>query len=361
MTTRRSSATRTDPSFSLTIGLDLGDRRSRACVLGADGQVVEAASVATELAPLTRWVQRYPGARVVMEVGTHSPWVSRALTALGHETVVANPSELYGKKRRRRRNDKLDAEQLGRLGRADPTLLYPIQHRGEQAQVDRAMVQARDVCVSARTQMINHVRGTVKALGARLSSCSAEVFASRVRAEVPAALGAALTPVLDQIAALTHQIHAYDRALETMAATRYPETARLRQVSGVGVLTALAYVLVVEDPRHFPRPRAVGSYFGLVGRLDDSGEWQPQLPITKAGNGLVRRLLVQAAHYIVGPFGAPSDLRRWGEGLMTRGGKNAKKRAVIAVARKLAVLLHRLWATGAPYEPVRAPRVLATA
>ena len=353
MTTRRSSVTRTDSSFSLTIGLDLGDRRSRACVISADGTVLEARSVATEVAALTRWVQRYPRARVVMEVGTHSPWVSRTLSALGHETVVANPSELYGRRRRRRRNDKLDAEQLGRLGRADPALLHPVQHRGERAQVDRAILQAREVCVSARTQMINHVRGTVKALGTRLSPCSAEVFATRVAGEVPAALGPALTPVLTQIAALTQQIRAYDRMVEALGTTQYPETARLRQVAGVGALTALAYVLVVETPEHFPRPRALGSYFGLVSRLDESGEWQPQLPITKAGNRLVRQLLVQAAQYILGPFGPPSDLRQWGERLMQRGGKNAKKRAVIAVARKLAVLLHRLWATGAAYEPVR--------
>lgn len=339
--------------FSLTIGLDLGDRRSAWCVVGADGEVVDHGTVATERGALTRWVSRYPGARVVMEVGTHSPWVSRTLASLGHEPVVANPSELYGKKRRRRRNDKLDAEQLARVGRADVRLLHPIRHRGEPAQVDRAVLQARDALVGIRTALINCVRGTVKALGHRLSSCSAEVFAARVRDEVPAALGPALGPLLEEIAAVTQRIHAYDRALEQLAAKRYPETARLRQVGGVGVLTALAYVLVVEDPRHFPVPRAVGSYLGLVGQLDESGDWQPQLPITKAGDALVRKLLVQAAHYILGPFGPDTDLRRWGEQLMKRGGKNAKKRAVVAVARKLAVLLHRLWATGAPYEPLR--------
>jgi transposase len=339
--------------FSLTLGLDLGDRRSAWCVIAADARLVERGTVATEATALRRWLAKYPGARVVMEVGTHSPWVSRLVAALGHEAVVANPSELYGKTRRRRRNDKLDAEGLARLGRADVALLHPIRHRGEQAQVDRAVLQARDVVVGARTALINCVRGTVKAFGRRLSGCGADAFAGHVREEVPAALGPALLPLLDEIAALTARIHAYDRETERLARERYPETARLRQVGGVGVLTALAYVLVLEDPRHFPVPRAVGSYLGLVGRLDDSGEWQPQLPITKAGNALLRKLLVQAAHYILGPFGPDTDLRRWGEGLMKRGGKNAKKRAVVAVARKLAVLLHRLWATGAAYEPLR--------
>ena len=309
MSTATSAAAVAAP-FSLTIGLDLGDRRSAWYVVGAEGQLVERGTVATERAALTGWLARYPRARVVMEVGTHSPWVSRLVAALGHETVVANPSELYGKKRRRRRNDKLDAEGLARLGRADIRLLYPIQHRGEQAQLDRAVLQARDTLVGVRTALINCARGTVKALGQRLAKCSPEVFARRVRAEVPAALGPALLPLLDEIAALTERIGTYDRVIDAMAATRYPETARLRQVSGVGVLTALAYVLVLEDPRHFPVPRAVGSYLGLVSRLDDSGECQPQLSITKAGNRLLRRLLVQAEHYILGPFGPETDLRR---------------------------------------------------
>ena len=127
----------------------------------------------------------------------------------------------------------------------------------------------------------------------------------------------------------------------------------LRQVPGVGALTALTYVLTLEDPARFADPRAVGSYLGLRPRQADSGDLSPQLHVTKAGDEMLRRLLVGAAHYILGPFGPDTDLRRWGLGLAARGGKRGKRLAVVAVARKLSVLLLRLWATGEAYEPLR--------
>src|ERR1035437_9476712 len=137
------------------------------------------------------------------------------------------------------------------------------------------------------------------------------------------------------------------------AQTRYPQTALLTQVSGVWTLTAMAFVLTIEDPQRFARSRDVGCYLGLRPKQQDSGERSPQLRITKAGDSYLRKMLVSCAHYIIGPFGPDTDLRRWGLKLCERGGKNAKKRAVVAVARKLAVLLHRLWVTGEVYEPLR--------
>jgi transposase len=308
--------------------------------------------VRTRRRELTEWLRKYEGARVVMEAGTHSPWVSRLAKQLGHEVIVANPSELYGRKRRKRRNDKLDAEKLARSGRVDPALLYPIQHRGESAQVDLAVLRSRDTLVRVRTQLISHVRGTVKSVGERLPKCSPDMFGKRMGEAIPEGLRPALAAVVEQIALLTKQIQAYDAALEKKAEQSYPETQCLQQVRGVGVLTAMCYVLVLEDPKRFPRRREVGSHLGLVSRLDETGEFRPQLRITKAGDELLRRLLVQAAHYILGPFGPDTDLRRWGLKLMERGGKNAKKRAIVAVARKLAVLLHRLWETGEAYVPL---------
>lgn len=338
---------------NLTIGIDLGDRRSRICVLDAQAERVKAGWAPTTRQGLVKWLDAYPGARVVIEAGTHSPWVGRWAEALGHETYVANPSELYGRKRRKRRNDKLDAEQLARLGRADPALLHAIRHRGEAAQVDLAILQSRDILVKTRTLMINHVRGSVKAIGERLPSCDPDSFARRMAGEIPELLRPALNPVMEQIASLTAAIAAIDKRIEKRLETKYPETERLRQVKGVGPLTSLAFVLVLEDPKRFPRARKVGSYVGLVPRLDESSEFRPQLRITKAGNEQLRRYLVQAAHFILGPFGPDTDLRRWGLSLIERGGKNAKKRAAVAVARKLSVLLLRLWATDAVYEPLR--------
>jgi transposase len=336
---------------AVTIGLDLGDRTSRVYEVSATGERLKEAALATTPAALAKYFGHRASCRVVLEVGTHSPWVARELTHLGHEVVVANPSAVYGTRRRRHRNDRLDAEYLARQGRADVTLLHPIRHRSAAAQEDLALLRARDQLVQARTGLINHVRGAVKAVGARLTRCSAEAFPRRVGDEVPASLRAALTPMLAVITALSQRIAGYDRQLAQAIRERHPVAARLQQPVGVGPLTALAYVLLVEDPHRFPQSRDVGAYFGLVPRLDDSSGSTPQLRISKAGDELGRRLLVSAAHYILGRFGPPCDLRRHGEAIARRGGKNAKKRAVVAVARKLAVLLHRLWVSETAYNP----------
>lgn len=336
---------------AVTIGLDLGDRTSRVYEVSATGERLREAAVATTPQALAKYFGNRPACRVVLEVGTHSPWVSRELARWGHEVVVANPSAVYGKRRRRKRNDRFDAEYLARQGRADVTLLHPIRHRSAAAQEDLALLRARDQLVHARSGLISHVRGAVKSLGGRLSRCSAEAFPRHVRDEVPAALRAALTPVLDVIADVSRRIAGYDRQLAQAIRERHPVAARLQQPAGVGPLTALAFVLLVEDPHRFHTSREVGAYFGLVPRLDDSSDSTPQLRISKAGDELGRRLLVSAAHYILGPFGPPCDLRRHGAAIAQRGGKNATKRAVVAVARKLAVLLHRLWVSETAYDP----------
>jgi transposase len=337
---------------NLTIGVDLGDRTSRTCELDAAGRCVRETTVATTEAAMRRYLAARPRCRVVFETCTHSPWLSRLVTALGHEVVVANPSAMFTRGGpRRRRNDQLDARFLARQGRADVALLHPIRHRSVEAQRDLAQLRARDQLVKARTQLINHVRGAVKAMGLRLSASSAESFARRAPGELPAALAPALLPLVEVIADLTRRIAAADRALAQLIAERYPVAQRLQQPAGVGPLTALAYVLLVDDPHRFASSRDAGAYFGLVPRLDESSTATPQLRISKAGDGLGRRLLVSAAQYILGPFGPACDLRRHGQAIAQRGGTNAKKRAVVAVARKLAVLLHHLWVTDVPYDP----------
>jgi transposase len=224
-----------------------------------------------------------------------------------------------------------------------------------EAQVDLAQLRARDALVRCRTALINHVRGSLKSLGYRApTGLTSHTFAVKVPPAVPPALRTALAGVLAILEELSAQIRASDKALEVHAQTRYPETEALRQITGVGVLTALGFVLTVEDPARFATSRSVGAYFGLVPGRHQSGARDPQQRITKTGDRMVRRLLVNAAQHILGPFGPPCDLRRWGEALMNRGGAHAKKRAVVAVARKLATVLHRLWVSGAPYEPARA-------
>jgi transposase len=257
---------------------------------------------------------------------------------------------VYAKRPRKRRNDRTDAEFLARQGRADVELLHPIQHRSAEAQQDLALLRARDQLVGARTKLISHVRGAVKSLGGRINKCSAEAFAKQAAAQVPEALRPSLTPLLEVIADLTRRIREMDKQVERMIEA-HPAVVRLQQPGGVGPLTALAYVLAVEDPARFKHSRQVGAYFGLVPKLDDSSDTSPQLHITKAGDPLVRKYLVSAARYILGPFGQDCDLRRYGEAIAARGGKSPRKRAAIAVARKLAVMLHRLWVSGADYDP----------
>lgn len=336
-----------------TVGLDLGDRKSVICELDAAATLVKRATVATTRAAMHAYFSKRSGCRVVLEAGTHSPWISRMLEELGHEAVVANPSAVYGPRRRKKRNDRMDAEFLARQGRADVQLLYPIQHRRLQAQEHLAVIRARDQLVRSRTKLINHVRGSVKAQGDRIGRCSAESFPRHAHRQVPAEMHSAVFPLLDVIAELTTRIHDFDRQIEEIVVASYPEALRLQQLRGVGALTALAFVLLVDDPCRFTRSRDVGAYFGLVPRLDDSGDGTPQLRITKAGDELGRRLLVSAARYILGPHGPDCDLRRHGEKIAERGGKIARKRAAIAVARKLAVLLHRLWVSAGEYDPDR--------
>ena len=335
------------------VGIDVGDQHSSLCVLDSAGEIIEESRVRTTPDALRARVAAMPRSRIVLETGTHSAWISRLVTPIGHEVIVANARKLALITANDSKDDRTDAETLARLGRADPALLAPIQHRRAATQADLAVLRSREALVRTRTALVQHVRGAVKAIGGgRLPGCSTAAFARVVAPAVPDTLRPALAPVLETIATLSTTIAAYDRTIEQMGARRYPATTQLRQVAGVGPLTALCYVLTLEDPARFRTSRIVGSYVGLRPRRDDSGTRTSQLGITKAGDGLLRRLLVSSAQYILGPFGPDSDLRRWGEALAARGGKNAKKRAVVAVARKLAVLLHRLWATGLVYEPL---------
>lgn len=345
----------------LTIGLDLSDKTSEACVLDAAGEVVEAFRVRTTPVALERALARFESCRVVLEVGAHSPWVSRLVTRLGHEGIVANPRRVRLIAENDSKSDEFDAELLARLGRIDPNLLAPIVHRGESAQRDLVLLRARDGLVRARSQLINQMRGFAKSLGTRLPASSAEAFPKRVRAVAASDLFPGLETMLAMTEQLTTEIRRMDREVERLCQERYPETRGLRQVQGVGPITALAFVLTLEDPHRFAHSRSVGAYLGLRPRQRDSGEQRPQLRITKAGDALLRRLLVTAAHYILGPFGPDTALRRHGLRIAERGGKAAKKRAVVAVARKLAVLLHRLWVTGEIYQPLGYDAALAKA
>ncbi len=343
------------------IGIDLGDKRSCFCVLDSGKEIVFEGSLGTTAKEFESYFGSAQKSKIALEVGTHSGWVTALLEGMGHEVVVANPRKMESIHKNKRKNDKVDARTLARLLRADPELLHPIRHRGVKVRQDLVLLRARDNVVSARSKLINSVRGLVKSVGGRIPACSAESFEKHAMESLPEEIRRALEPMVEAIAFLTGLIKRYDKQAQHMAKEEYPETELLKQVSGVGDLTSLTFILTLENPERFAKSRDVGAYLGLVPKQDDSGETTKQLRITKTGDGMLRRLLVSSAHYFLGPFGEDSDLRRFGLELSERGGKNAKKRAVVAVARKLGVLLHRLWRTAEVYEPLHAAALIAVA
>src|SRR5215471_3525670 len=337
----------------LTVGVDLGDQWSNYCILGLEGETLGEGQLRTTREDVAALFRALAAARVIFEVGTHSAWVREVVLGCGHEVLVANPRLMDGTKRRKRKNDRIDAHKLARLGRVDPQSLFPMEHRSREVRQDLVVLRARDALVSMRTQLINTTRGLVKSMGARLTQCSSASFPDKVEEELPAEVRAALLPLVRLVEELSDRSKVYDVSIEKLCREKYEKTELLRQVKGVGPLTSLAFMLPLENPGRFEKSRDVGAYLGLVPQQGDSGEIQPQLPISKTGDVMLRRLLVGSAHYILGPFGPDTDLRRYGQRLSERGGKNGKKRAAVAVARKLSVLLHRLWVSGEVYEPLR--------
>ncbi len=337
----------------LTIGIDLGDKTSRYCVLNGKGDVVLEDSVGTTAVAMTKKFAGLAPCRIAIEVGGHSAWVSRLLTRQGHEVIVANARKVQLISASSKKNDRMDAQRLARLVRVDPQLLSPIRHRSEATQLDLMVIRVRAALLEARTALINTARGLAKSVGQRLPSCDADTMKVSRLNGLPAELAEVLQPLLEQVESLTEQIKASDKEIEQLAEAQYPETEQLRQVSGVGPLIALTFVLTIEDPTRFEKSRDVGCYVGLRPKSSNSGESQPQLRITKEGDVYLRKLLVQGAHHIVSERGPDTDLPRFGRNLAGKGSKNGKKRAVVAVARKLAVLLHRLWVSGEVYEPLR--------
>ena len=317
-------------------------------MLDESGQIQVEQRVRTSAKALREVFGGMPRGRIAVEIGTHSPWTSRLLGELGHEVIVANARKVRLIGESRKKDDRLDAQtlaRLARLARIDPELLYPVKHRSAQAQADLMMIRARAGLVRARTGLVNRARGLAKPYGERLRGCNVRNMNPEKAESLSPELQAALEPLLNAIESLSERI-------EKLAQESYPQVALLKQIKGVGTLIALTFLLTLEDPHRFRKSRDVGCYLGLQPGRRKSGQSEPQLHISKEGDPYLRTLLVQGAQHILGPFGIDCDLRRCGLKLAERGGKNGKKRAIVATARKLAVLLHHLWVSGEVYEPL---------
>jgi transposase len=334
-----------------TIGCDLGDKFCDLFILRANGESEIPPRIKTTQSAVRKFFGRLRPAHVVLEVSPHSRWVSSLIEKLGHQVTVANPRRVRLISENESKSDRVDSELLARMGRADVTLLKPIKHRGDQAQADLAVAKTRHALVRGRTMLVNRARGLVKSFGERLPAGHTRNFHVTAAAAIPELLKPALEPLFKALEQINEQIKKLDKTVEQVA-KRYPDVEVVSQVDGVGLLTALVFLLTLEDKRRFRKSRMVGAYLGLRPRRDQSGDTDKQLSITKTGDTFLRMLLVQCANHVLGPFGKDCELKRWGERLSERGGKNARQRAKVAVARKLAVLMHRLWVTGEEYQPL---------
>ena len=337
-----------------TIGLDISDRHTHVCILDRGGEVIQRSEIRTDKRPMEEWFASQPPSRVVLEVSTHSRWIGKLGVEAGHEVFLANPRRLKLIYCSVDKTDKTDSEKLARLARLDPALLRPVHRRSDAAREGLVHLRVRDTLVRERTRLVNAVRSIAKSFAIKVRKCQTGAFPNVARDELPEEILGMVAPLIDTVESLTVRVRELDKTLAELAQEVFPETQAVQQVPGVGVVTALAFVLTIDDRDRFKQSRDVPAYLGLVPKRDQSGDMDRQLGISKAGDSFMRRLLVQSAQYILGPFGPDTDLQRWGHRLAQSGGRRGYRRAVVAVARKLAVVLHRLWVTGEVYEPLRA-------
>jgi len=328
-------------------GIDLHVEYSQTCILGEDGEVIESSRVRTSRPALTKYFGRRESMRIVLEAGGSSPWVSRLLAELGHEVIVCSPRRVRLIAESSLKNDSVDAEVLARLVRLDPEFLKPIRHRSERAQLLRSKLKVRRAMVDGRTAWINTIRGLLRGFGYKVAGKAPHTFVERVdRMKLPAEIREVIEPLLEQLDLLTGEIERRDEEL-TRIASGIPEVDHLCEIPGVGVIVALSFVLTVDDPERFRHSRDIAAFFGLRPAMRESGSISHYGRITKEGDPEMRRLLAQAAHALLRTK-ADSHLKQWALALAERRGKG---KAVIALARKLAVLMHHLWVTGEVYHP----------
>lgn len=335
--------------YQSTIGIDLGDKTNCYCEIDHSGKVIDQGSVVNRPEPMKVFMREHSESVLVVETGPQTGWVVDLSRDLGVKMIVANSRKTASIWKSRNKSDRHDAQELARLARADESLLSPVTMRQRKSRLDLVVIKAREALVEQRTHLVNAMRAMSKNFGYFLKTTSAKCFENQI--DIPQELKKSLEGLVKVVKALNVQIKRYDRAIETMG-KNYPETQKLRKIKGVGPITSLAYVLLLEDHRKFNKSRDVGAYLGLKPRRDQSGEMDKQLGISKVGSALLRRLLVNCSQYILAR-GEDSELKRFGQKLAKRGGRAAMKKAVIAVARKLAVLLHALWKSDEPYQALK--------
>jgi len=320
----------------ITIGMDLGDKKNYVVGLDINGNKKISKMIGNTQKQIDKFFDQFidkNNIKVLMETGTHSPWISEMLKNKNFDVVVVNSNKLPLISRSLSKNDMNDAELLAQIGMFNNKLLNTVEHRSKESRVDLTSIKSRAQLISVRTKLVNHVRGSLKSFGVRLLTTSTSAFANKNVENIPENLKDSILPILEMIDTLTVKIKRYDKQIEKLSRTKYAkENSILQQVNGVGPITALTFILILETPSKFLRSRSVGPFLGLTPKIFQSGDTNKQLRISKKGNVYLRSLLVSCA--------------------MKQGGKNSKKRAIVAVARKLGVLLHHLWNNNVQYDPL---------
>lgn len=339
--------------MTIYAGLDVSDKTTHICAIGDDGRVKWRGVCATDPQVLATTLRRHCSdlSRVVLETGSLSAFLYHGL--IEREMPAVCICARHAKKvlsARTNKSDVHDAEGLAQLAR---TGWFKAVHIKDSAtHIDRAQLKVREQLIKSHHAMVNQMRGLLKLFGLRMG----KVTTPGKRAERLEALFAQkpelrmiLAPLAASLAALEVQIAASSRILKVRAEVD-PVCARLMSVPGVGPITALSFKSTIEDPGRFDRAQDVGAYTGLTPRRFQSGERDTKGHISRAGDPMLRSALYEAANNLLSRVKRPSPLQTWGKALAASKGA---KRARVAVARKLAVLLHRLWQSDTSFQWAR--------
>jgi transposase len=329
--------------MAIFAGLDVSDKTTHVCVVDADGVVLRRDVVASDPDLLAKWLGKHcPGlVRVVLETGPLSTFLFHGLTErdIPVECICARHAKGV-LAARVNKSDVHDAEGLAQLARTG--WFKRVHMKASATHIDRAALRIRAQLITTRVAMGNQLRGLLKLFGLRLGAArTPEKRRERLIAlyQQRPDLEPLFAPLVASIEVIEDQLRVSNRLLESRAAND-AVCSRLMTVPGVGPITALTFAASIEDPHRFARSEDVGAYAGLVPRRSQSGERDVRGNISKAGDPMLRRSLYEAANSMLCRVQRPFPLQQWGLRIAELKGN---KRARVAVARKLAVLLHSLW------------------
>lgn len=339
------------------VAMDVHDEYSQVCVMNQAREILMEAKIPTTRQALNDFFRQREKSMVIYEAGPHALWISELLGSLGHETIACHARRVRLIAESRNKNDRVDAEVLARLSLSDLELIKPIQQRSRQTLDQRSIVHARAALVETQKRLRTMLRGMVKPFGVRLATGKKRALAELATAKLPEHAAQSIDAILKTLSVLAEQIQKLTERVEQLADS-HPAAARLQTIPGVGPLVSLSYIHAIEDPARFSRTD-IGPYLGLTpSNRSSAGKKLAPKEKGRPGDPYVRSLLVQSAWTLMNSR-SQSDLARWGRRLSERIGG---KKAAIALARKIATLMHHLWFYDQDFRATMTPhRQTATA